>query len=360
MSPVNAATIVEATNAEWLSLATTAAAYFAPEFTGIEPIRTGLINRTFRVTAPDGVTSILQCVNAIHPPTVHFDIAAITAHLHQHGVLTPTLLATTAGSAWVEIRGRIWRMLSYVDGDTRSELHRATEARSAGCMLARFHVALLDYPGPLHNSRLGVHDFDRHIAFLRQTLATRHEHSRYQQVIQLAERVLDYSRELPPLPKLPDRLVHGDPKIGNFIFRRGSDDAICLVDLDTLSRMPLAFEIGDALRSWCNPSGEDDAHGDFSLNLLRAAIEGYATIAREHLDRDEWRAFVPGTLRIQIELAARFCADALNESYFGWNPARYASCSEHNEVRAAGQLSAAQSLAAQRGTAEEIVETAFA
>ena len=349
-----------ATDPEWLTMAARAAGHFAPAFTGIEPINTGLINHTFRVTTADGRASILQCVNPIHSPKVHFDIAAITTHLRRHGVIAPTLLPTTEGAVWLELDTRIWRMLSLVDGDTRTELRRAAEARSAGGTLARFHVALLDFPGPLHNSRLGVHDFDRHIAFLRQTLATQREHPRYRHVIRLAESILDYSRALPALPKLPDRLVHGDPKISNFMFRRGSDDAICLVDLDTLARMPLPFELGDALRSWCNPCGEDDPRGAFSLDLLRAAIEGYAAIARGNIDRVEWRAFVAGTLRIQVELAARFCADALNESYFGWNPARYTSRGEHNEIRAAGQLAAARALTAQRDAAEAIIAAAFA
>lgn len=360
MPTLNVTAAATPTDTEWLALATAAAAHFAPVVTRIEPINSGLINRTFRVTTADGATAILQCVNPIHAPTVHFDIAAVTAHLERHGVRTPTLLPTTKGTVWLELDTRIWRMLSYIDGATRSQVRRAAEARSAGGLLARFHVALLDYPGPLHNSRLGVHDFNRHIAHLRQTLTTQREHPRYQRVIPLAERILDYSRELPSLPKLPDRLVHGDPKISNFIFRPESDDAVCLVDLDTLARMPLAFELGDALRSWCNPSGEDNARGEFSVELLRAAIEGYATIARDRIDHDEWRAFIAGTLRIQIELAARFCADALNESYFGWDPARHASRGEHNEVRAAGQLATALSLAAQRGAAEEIVATAFA
>jgi hypothetical protein len=45
-------------------------------------------------------------------------------------------------------------------------------------------------------------------------------------------------------------------------------------------------------------------------------------------------------MTIMIELAARFCADALNESYFAWDPVRFPSRSEHNRVRAEGQLRA--------------------
>ena len=41
---------------------------------------------------------------------------------------------------------------------------------------------------------------------------------------------------------------------------------------------------------------------------------------------------------------ARFAADALDERYFGWDPARYARRGDHNLARAANQLAAARDL----------------
>ena len=35
------------------------------------------------------------------------------------------------------------------------------------------------------------------------------------------------------------------------------------------------------------------------------------------------------------QLAARFCADALNESYFGWDQTRFPTASAHNQATAA-------------------------
>jgi hypothetical protein len=61
-----------------------------------------------------------------------------------------------------------------------------------------------------------------------------------------------------------------------------------------------------------------------------------------------------------VELAVRFGADALNESYFGWRPDKHESRSHHNELRARGQFSLARSFAAQKAEAEKIVTSAFA
>jgi hypothetical protein len=132
-----------------------------------------------------------------------------------------------------------------------------------------------------------------------------------------------------------------------------------MIDLDTLTRMPLPLELGDAFRSWCNPRGEDYSHSSFSLELFAAAISGYASGARGFIGPAEWHSIVPATQTIYVELAARFGADALNENYFGWDPGRFASRSEHNQVRAESQLTAAGSLGAQREQAEAIVMAAF-
>jgi hypothetical protein len=68
---------------------------------------------------------------------------------------------------------------------------------------------------------------------------------------------------------------------------------------------------------------------------------------------------VSGVQTIALELAARFCVDAFEDRYFGWDPQRFPSRREHNRVRAAGQLELAQAVASQRIAAEAIVAAAF-
>ncbi len=118
--------------------------------------------------------------------------------------------------------------------------------------------------------------------------------------------------------------MHGDPKISNLMFAASSGRALCLIDLDTLARMPVALELGDALRSWCNPATEDATNARFVREYFEAAVGGYAAAAQGFLTDNEWRAIPLGTLTITVELAARFCADALRERYFGWDSRRYA------------------------------------
>jgi hypothetical protein len=117
---------------------------------------------------------------------------------------------------------------------------------------------------------------------------------------------------------------------------------VCLVDLDTLMRQPVALDLGDALRSWCNPEAEDSPDAHFSIERFAAALAGYRQAAGTVPDPATREAVADATIMIAVELAARFAADALNESYFGWDRSRFESASAHNRARAGGQLRLAE------------------
>jgi len=249
--------------------------------------------------------------------------------------------------------------LTRIDGVCRDALETPAQARAAGRLLAEFHRAVADLTHEFRSRRPGVHDTPRHLRLLREALAAHRKHRYFAVIEPLAERVLQLAGALPPLPPSIDRIVHGDPKISNLMFAHDSDRGLCLIDLDTLGRMPIALELGDALRSWCNPAAEDAAQARFVRPLFDAAITGYAEAAAGQLREDEWRAIPLGALTISLELAARFCADALNERYFGWNRVRYESASAHHQARARGQLQVAAGLAAQLGALEDFTAAAF-
>jgi hypothetical protein len=73
----------------------------------------------------------------------------------------------------------------------------------------------------------------------------------------------------------------------------------------------------------------------------------------------EWSAIPLGALTISVELAARFCTDALRESYFGWNRTRYESASAHNQARTRGMLQLAAGIEAELGELQDFTARAF-
>ncbi|HRI69753.1 MAG TPA: hypothetical protein PK156_36240, partial [Polyangium sp.] len=148
-------------------------------------------------------------------------------------------------------------------------------------------------------------------------------------------------------------------KLSNLLFRDGSGH--CLVDLDTLGRMIWPFEMGDALRSWTNPNGEDQERSAVDVNTFAAALSGYGAVSRGTglVSEGETEALVSGLGTICVILAARFLADALNERYFGYDAQRFPARGEHNLLRGAGQLSLFESVEICRRELEASVRRAF-
>lgn len=312
------------------------------------PTRTlddGLINDTYAVGDPP--VAVLQRLHPIFAPEVNLDIDAITAHLERAGLMTPRPLRTGDGALWhTDQEGRSWRALSWVPGTT---IHRLTEpamATEAGRLVGRWHRATADLDHTFAFTRPGAHDTHKHMATLQAALDAHRSHRLYDEVAALADTLLRGWAAWPGRLDLPQRIGHGDLKISNLRFDEGGR-GLCLLDLDTMAYLPLAVELGDAWRSWCNPLAEDVAEARFELDLFAASAEGY--LEHNPLPQEERADLAHGVERICLELAARFAADALHESYFGWNEATAPTRGDHNLLRARGQASLAGSVAAQRG-----------
>ena len=332
---------------------------YAVEVGNLTPITQGLVNLTLKITSRDGGCFALQRLHPVFGPGVNHNLERVTAHLAARGMVTPRLVRTRDGALAVEHEGARWRMLSWVAGRAFDFLAQPAQATQAGGLLARFHGLLADFTEELIVERAPIHEFARHRARLAVAQEAARAHRLGDDVARAAGQLDAMRAAYAAPPATPVRLVHGDPKISNLLFDQAGTQALCLVDLDTLARMALPLELGDALRSWCNPRREDDQQARFEMALFAAAVGGYGAAARDFITADEAAAIVPATFEIYLELAARFLVDALEESYFGWDAARYDSRGAHNLARARGQLTAARSLWAQCAAAEDAVASAF-
>lgn len=322
---------------------------------GAERVSGGLIHLTFRIgTPPEGV--LVQRVNPIFAPEVHLDIDAVTSHLARRGVTTPRLLRTQQGELWVEDDG-LWRVQTLLPGRTTEQVSTPRTAEMAGRSLGAFHRALADCDHVFVHRRR-VHDIARHEVVLRSVLEGETHHRLWSRVAPVAEALLEQVETLEQRGDLPERVLHGDPKISNLLFWDG--EATAWVDLDTVGRLDLPTELGDAFRSWCNPAGEDGTEPWLDLSLLDAALEGYAAGSGGLATEQEREQIVDGLRSVCLELGMRFAADALAESYFGWDPERFGSAGEHNLHRARVQLTLARSVRASQLEAERMVRTRLA
>jgi Ser/Thr protein kinase RdoA (MazF antagonist) len=141
----------------------------------------------------------------------------------------------------------------------------------------------------------------------------------------------------------PQQLVHGDLKISNLIF----DDlgyAVGIIDFDTILRHARAIDLGDAFRSWCNRTAEDDPDATFEVAFFEAAASGYTEGIGMSSGPQERARHLRATKQITLELAARFLIDVVHDAYFGFDAARYPHRRAHNVARARGQYHLAQTI----------------
>lgn len=320
------------------------------------PVGRGLINATWEVRSPAGAF-VLQRVSPIFDPAIHENIEAVTRRLEREGLTTPRLVRTRGGHLFADLGAEgIWRLMTHVPGTVHDAVSDPAEAFAAGALVARFHAALADIDHTFVGVRRGVHDTAAHLRHLEEAVATLRGHRLHEEVARLAETILSAAAALEPLPvEIAPRPGHGDLKINNVVFREPPShraEAVCLIDLDTLAPLFLHHELGDAWRSWCNPAGEDAEETTFDAALFEAAVEGYAASAVLDITPEERHGLLLGVEWIPLELAARFAADALVESYFGWDPERFPGRGEHDLVRARGQMGVFRAAVATRGRRE--------
>ncbi|MCP4661874.1 MAG: aminoglycoside phosphotransferase family protein [bacterium] len=318
----------------------------------------GLINRTWEVGNPSW--AILQWVNPIFDPQIHLDIDAVTRRLEACGLLTPLLVPAADGSLWVSDDSGCWRLMTYIAGQTLHRLHDPALAAEAGALVGRFHAALADWSYDFRAAPRPIHDTPARMAELGDALESAAGHPLAEPAGELGRTVLEEWARWDGELVQPSRPCHGDLKISNLRFDPAGRRALCLIDLDTLAPMPLVCEMGDAWRSWCNPAGEDDPErASFDQTLFAASARAWLAHAPP-LEAHERRALVPGIERICLELTARFCADALRNSYFREDRRRYPEPGTHNLERARGQLTLARSARACRKACEAVLQSACA
>lgn len=312
------------------------------------PYGSGLINLTLKGSF-GGAQSILQRVHPAFAPSVHLDIEAVTSHLAAKGVRTPRLVPTASGERCaLDDEGRPWRLLSFIeDSFSFDRLADPRYVSEAGRIVASFHTALRDLQHEYAHVRPGIHDVEFRKASLTAALAARADHRLAATVRDLASQLQGLDALLLSLEAGLPRHSHGDLKASNVLFDdRGQ--ALCLVDLDTLATMIWPFEMGDAIRSWCNPKREDEPGAKIDMVLYEAALEGYARgSAGLELEPRDVDLLPRGVLTIAAELAMRFLTDALEERYFSFDARRFSGRGEHNLARAKGQIELAHSVASE-------------
>lgn len=302
----------------------------------ISTVRThgsGLINDTYLVETANGQRLILQRLNTrafAHPEQILANLRTLLDHARTQGtegLRWPSICQARDGRDYViDADGGFWRALEYIENtETRERLADTTEAANVGAALARFHVLLANLPvARLHETLPGFHVTPGYLARFDAALAAAPNNDRT--ALHAALTFVDERRAFVPVledarqaGKLRLRPIHGDPKLNNFLFEAGTSRVVSLIDLDTVQPGLVHYDIGDCLRSCCNPAGEmptDLGEVHFDLELAGAILHGYLIGAARLLTVADLFFLYDAIRLIPFELGLRFLTDHIEDDRY--------------------------------------------
>lgn len=335
---------------------------------------TGNINRTYLVTLADGERFILQRINKAvftQPELVMHNIRCFSEHVARKLAVapldkgrrweTPQVLGAQDGrDFWIDPEGEYWRALSFIPRSRSYNTPQSEEhAYEVGFGLGAFHNLISDLPTEqLADTLPGFHIAPGYLAHFDKVAASHQTELtadvRYGlQFIEERRGLASVLEDAKAAGKLPLRPIHGDPKINNVMMDTTTGQAISIIDLDTVKPGLVHYDIGDGLRSACNPLGEetkDFAAVCFEPELARAILSGYLEQAHHFLAPADYDYLFDAIRLIAFELGMRFFTDHLaGNVYF------LADHRTHNLERALVQFALCKSIEAQESTIRKII-----
>ena len=360
---------------------TAAANQFNTENCGIERIEefgNGNVNDTYLVTLDSQKKSrfILQRINTHvfrQPELVMHNIRMLTEHAQQELLHAPPapgrrwelprVLPTHAGrDHWIADDGSFWRAISFIEKarsfDTIQDMQHAAEA---GYALGMFHRLISNLRvAKLADTLKGFHITSHYLQHYDEIAAGNRAApslellycSNFIRERRSSAQVLE---EAKAQGRLNLRPIHGDPKVNNVMIDNDSGQAVSIIDLDTVKPGLIHYDIGDCLRSCCNPLGEETQQLEqvrFELDLCRAILQGYLSMAGEFLTEKDCLYLYDAVRLIAFELGLRFFTDYLEgDVYFK------AKHREHNLSRALVQFKLVESIESKASEIHSIIQS---
>ncbi len=235
----------------------------------------------------------------------------------------------------VDESGFYWRLYSYIESSEMIDVVLDPQhAFSLGRSLSEFHILTRDLPFSSFSVMDNLRNFHILPFFIRQYRKAYAENiskhicnnELYNRLLKLNSTVDLYAvnSSIIEQAKLSNKLsiavIHGDPKVSNFLYNSTNNKVLAIVDFDTLMHAPLIYDLGDLLRSCTNPEGEEPENAlssHFDLSLFSSALRGYLSTSNPTLTKSDI-CLIPYSVKlIAFELGIRFLSDFLcGNKYF--------------------------------------------
>ena len=335
------------------------------EFQYGEELCNGHINTTYRACylTEDGIQEryILQRINDYvfkDPVMVMKNVEKVTRHIRwktmrrRNSVGQPlTLYPARGGRSYIILpeEGGMWRCYNNIEGThTYDVVENTRQAYQAGNAFGAFQELISDMnPEDIRESIPDFHNTPkRYEALLRSVEADvvgraancEAELAMLKTWSPMFSRLVD----MQAAGELPTRITHNDTKINNVMLDEETDEAVCVIDLDTVMPGLALYDFGDMVRTATCTASEDEedlTQVVMQLPFFESLTEGYLDAAHEFLTQAEIEQLPFAGWLITTEIGMRFLTDYLDgDKYFRTEKP------EHNLIRARNQLALARSI----------------
>lgn len=337
----------------------------------------GNINCTYLVTLDSSEEKhfILQRINTQvfrQPELVMQNMSTFTTHVRQslqsnpkninHRWEVPQVLLTPDNRDYlIDANGSFWRAISFIEaGETFDTVKDNKHAYEVGYALGMFHHLINDLPSEnLADTLPGFHVTPSYLQYYNGVASQNPASGTSPEVEYCLQFVRDRKTWAHILENALEqghlylRPIHGDPKVNNVMIDTTTGEAIGIIDLDTVKPGLVHYDIGDCLRSGCNPLGEETEDWDgvnFDLSTCESILQGYLSVAKDFLTEKDYEYIYDAIRLIAFELGLRFFTD-----YLAGNVYFKVKHSEHNLSRALVQFKLTESIESQETDIRAII-----
>jgi Ser/Thr protein kinase RdoA (MazF antagonist) len=249
---------------------------------------------------------------------------------------------------WQCPEGHYWRMMRYIAGSKSLDAVSPELSLAAGRAFGEFQTLLADLPAPpLTETIPHFHNMEIRLEAFREAVGSNRA-GRLAGVGVLVEEIekraacMCRAEQLHREGKLPKRINHCDTKVNNILFDAHSNEALCVIDLDTVMPGFVVSDFGDFMRTGANHGKEDDEQLDnvfFRMDIFKAYAAGYLETAKNFLTPLEIALLPFGAKLLTYMQTVRFLTDYLDgDTYYK------IKSPEHNRQRAKAQFKLLQSM----------------
>ena len=297
----------------------------------IQKLNKGLINTTYLVLTNERKyifqkinTSIFKNVSAIMD-----NIEIVNTHLKKNNYqyeLLAVIKTKNNANLFFDTSNNPWRCYKYIEhknytfGDLNDKI-----MMEYGKAIGHFHSCISEFnSSKITNTITDFHNTTKYFTAFKN-LMNKSTSKRKNEVEEELEFIRQFSEKFKEINqwfqtgKIPSRVCHNDTKIDNILFDTKSNKVKSIIDLDTIMCNSIIYDFGDAIRTSCNRTSENDSNinnVNFNFEFFKAFSKGYLKETKSFISKEELNLLSFSGILLALEQSIRFFTDYLNNDIY--------------------------------------------